>query len=181
MTEQGEVRLLQARPVTTIFRWTDWELGHEFDTATASDHEVNTRGNVGEVLPGALTPLTLSTVVKCLDLGLAHQDREKSGPGGYISHTTSWISVINNQVGLTLNLRSSPHFSLQVFLKFLDGLLRHPEAKLTVANRGIDLAVFGHEVTSQEMLGNISVLSKLTSERGRNLSCLTDLSELWKD
>ena len=103
MTEQGEVHLLQARPVTTIFRWTDWELGHEFDTATASDHEVSTRGNVGEVLPGALSPLTLSTVVKCLDLGLAHQDRAKSGPGGYISHTTTWMSVINNQVGLSFS------------------------------------------------------------------------------
>ena len=143
-TESGELRILQARPVTTFFRWTDWELQHEFDTGCASDYEVNTRGNVGEVLPGALCPLTLSTVVKCLDLGLAQQERAKSGPGSYISHTTSWLSVINHQV----------------FLKFLDALLRHPEPKLTVAHKGIDLAVFGHEVTSQEMLGNISVIFK---------------------
>ena len=165
-TELGEVRILQARPVTTAFRWTDWELAHELDTAFASDHEISTRGNVGEVLPGALTPLTLSTVVKCLDLGLAHQDREKSGPGGYISHTNSWISVMNNQVTLTaFSTRSRQQCSLQVFLKFLDALLRHPEPKLSVANRGIDLAVFGHEVTSQKMLGNISVLSKFQRQR----------------
>ena len=49
--------------------------------------------------------------------------------------------------------------SLQVFLKFLDSLLRFPEPELSVATRAIDLAVFGHEVTSQEMLGNISVLN----------------------
>ena len=91
-TERGEVRILQARPVTTAFRWTDWELAHELDTAFASDHEISTRGNVGEVLPGALSPLTLSTVVKCLDLALAHQDREKSGPGGYVSHTNSQLT-----------------------------------------------------------------------------------------
>ena len=92
------MRLLQARPITTLFTWTDWELEHEFDTGCSTDHEVNTRGNVGEVLPGALTPLTLSTVVKCLDLGLAQQAGEKTGPGFYISHTTSWVSVINHQV-----------------------------------------------------------------------------------
>ena len=143
LTEGGDVRLLQARPVTTLFSWTDWELEHEFDTGSPSDHEVNTRGNVGEVLPGALTPLTLSTVVKCLDLGLAEQARDKIGPGVYISHTTSWMSVMNHQV----------------FLKFLDSLLRFPEPKLSVATRAIDLAVFGHEVTSPEMLGNISVLN----------------------
>ena len=50
-------------------------------------------------------------------------------------------------------------------MKFLDALLRHPEPKLSVANRGIDLAVFGHEVTSQKMLGNISVLSKFQRQR----------------
>ena len=98
VTAGGEVRLLQARPVTTLFSWTDWELEHEFDTGSPSDHEVNTRGNVGEVLPGALTPLTLSTVVKCLDLGLAEQARDKIGPGVYISHTTSWMSVMSHQV-----------------------------------------------------------------------------------
>ena len=143
LTEGGEVRLLQARPITTLFSWTDWELEHEFDTGCPSEQEVHTRGNVGEVLPGALSPLTLSTVVKCLDLGLAHQARDKVGPGSFVSHTTSWMSVINHQV----------------FLKFLDSLLRFPEPELSVATRAIDLAVFGHEVTSQEMLGNISVLS----------------------
>ena len=98
VTEGGEVRILQARPITTLFSWTDWELEHEFDTASASDHEINTRGNVGEVLPGALSPLTLSTVVKCLDLGLAQQAGDKVGPGSFISHTTSWMAVMNHQV-----------------------------------------------------------------------------------
>ena len=97
VTEGGELRVLQARPITTLFTWTDWELQHEFDTGVASDHEVSTRGNVGEVLPGAMSPLTLSTVVKCLDLGLAEQARDKVGPGAFISHTTTWVSVINHQ------------------------------------------------------------------------------------
>ena len=156
------MRILQARPITTLFNWTDWELEHEFDTGCASDHEINTRGNVGEVLPGALTPLTLSTVVKCLDLGLAQQAMDKVGPGSFISHTTSWMAVQHHQARPDLLLPTTEVltiFSLQVFLKFLDSLLRFPEPKLSVATRAIDLAVFGHEVTSQEMLGNISVLT----------------------
>ena len=137
VTEEGEVKILQARPITTIFNWTDWELGHELDTALSSDHEILTRGNVGEVFNGALTPLTMSTVVKCLDLAICQQAVPKTSSSTYISHTMTWLAT-------------SQH---QVFLRFLDVMLKFPEESLSIANKGIDFAVFGHEVTTQEMLG----------------------------
>ena len=138
VTEEGEVKILQTRAITTCFTWTDWELEHEFDTAVASDMEVHTRGNVGEVFNGALTPLTMSSVVKCLDLAIAHQSVAKTSSNSYISHVTSWMSVMNHQV----------------FLRFLDVLLKFPDSELSIANKGIDLAVFGHEVTTKTMLGD---------------------------
>ena len=138
VTEEGEVKILQTRAITTCFTWTDWELEHEFDTAVASDMEVHTRGNVGEVFNGALTPLTMSSVVKCLDLAIAHQSVAKTSSDSYISHVTSWMSVMNHQV----------------FLRFLDVLLKFPDSELSITNKGIDLAVFGHEVTTKTMLGD---------------------------
>ena len=99
---EGEVRVLQARPITTCFTWTDWELEHEFDSAVAADTEIFTRGNVGEVFNGALTPLTMSTVVKSLDLGIAHQSVPKTSEASYISHTTTWLAVNKQQVGIKL-------------------------------------------------------------------------------
>ena len=137
VTEEGDIQILQARPITTFFTWTDWELGHELDTGVASDHELLTRGNVGEVFNGALTPLTQSTVVKTLDLAICEQAVPKTSSDTYISHSMTWLAT-------------SQH---QVFLRFLDVMLRFPEPSLSIANKGIDFAVFGHEVTTQDMLG----------------------------
>ena len=77
LTGAGDVKILQARPVTTFFSWTDWELEHEFDTAMPSNKEINTRGNL-RVFPGAATPLMISSVIKPLDLAIAQACVPKS-------------------------------------------------------------------------------------------------------
>ncbi|CAD5119759.1 DgyrCDS8353 [Dimorphilus gyrociliatus] len=63
----GEIFLLQARPVTTGESIPDEHLKHEFDTATLSSSEIMTTANIGEMLPGAITPLTVSTFSHALD------------------------------------------------------------------------------------------------------------------
>jgi hypothetical protein len=42
----------------------------EFDTPATANQQWNTTYNIGEMLPGAVTPLTLSTFCRGLDLGL---------------------------------------------------------------------------------------------------------------
>ncbi|XP_035679829.1 prodigiosin synthesizing transferase PigC-like [Branchiostoma floridae] len=69
---QGTVYLLQARPITTFGMETEWELMHEFDTPLVSEKEISTTSNVGEILPGAVTPLTASTVCQALEYGLQY-------------------------------------------------------------------------------------------------------------
>lgn len=64
---QGKIYLLQARPVTTGAMLPEEQLTCEFDTATVSDSELMTTANIGEMMPGAVTPLTLSTFVRDLD------------------------------------------------------------------------------------------------------------------
>ena len=98
LTKEQEVKVLQARPITTCFTWTDWELEHELDSALAADTEILTRGNVGEVFNGALSPLTMSTVVKSLDLAIAKQAVPKTSEASYISHSTTWLAVNKHQV-----------------------------------------------------------------------------------
>ena len=56
---------------------------------------------MGEVFNGALTPLTVSTVVKSLDLAIAKQAVPKTSEGSYISHATTWLAVSKHQVGST--------------------------------------------------------------------------------
>lgn len=57
---------LQARPITTLNDPTIDEL----NTTYVVDDDVITNHNVGEMLPGAITPLTISTVVFAIDYGL---------------------------------------------------------------------------------------------------------------
>jgi len=59
--------LLQARPITTLHTDSDWLLEHEFDTALAADNEVLTTANIGEMMPHAMTPLTVSTFFRAID------------------------------------------------------------------------------------------------------------------
>ena len=61
----NKIYLLQSRPITSFETWTDYELTHELDTATASKVDIYTRANVGEVMPGAMTTLSLTTINKC--------------------------------------------------------------------------------------------------------------------
>ena len=61
-----ELFWLQARPITANELLTPFEL----DTEPMSDKHIYTTCNVGEMLPGAVTPLTLSTSVRALDNGM---------------------------------------------------------------------------------------------------------------
>lgn len=46
---QDDIYLLQARPITSLERWTEEELMHELDFPIMSDDELLTFANVGEV------------------------------------------------------------------------------------------------------------------------------------
>ncbi|QQO10275.1 PEP/pyruvate-binding domain-containing protein [Breznakiella homolactica] len=65
--KDGALTWLQARPVTTL----DEAAIDELDGTTYGDETtVYTNCNIGEMLPGAVTPLSLSTSVKGIDHGL---------------------------------------------------------------------------------------------------------------
>ena len=65
--KDGELYLLQMRPITTEI--IDIE---EFDRDDDIRGHLFTKRNVGEMLPGAVTPLTLSTSVKAIDYGMRY-------------------------------------------------------------------------------------------------------------
>ncbi|XP_022239550.1 uncharacterized protein LOC106457795 [Limulus polyphemus] len=53
--------LLQARPITTGDKMTDYELVHALDTGLLTESEYLSIANVAEVMPGATSPLFLTT------------------------------------------------------------------------------------------------------------------------
>jgi len=64
------IYLLQARPITTINAWTDFEIMHELDSGVPCDVDLMTFANIEEVLPYPVTPLSSSTIIKVLNLSL---------------------------------------------------------------------------------------------------------------
>ncbi|KAM3967601.1 putative phosphotransferase YvkC [Aphomia sociella] len=64
IAENGTIYLLQARPITSLERWTEEELLHEMDTPIMSDEDLTTFANTGEVLPKPLTPLSMDFVCR---------------------------------------------------------------------------------------------------------------------
>jgi rifampicin phosphotransferase len=62
----GRLYWLQARPITTLEECPV----DEFDTKLPIQNQVITHCNIGEMLPGAVTPLSLSTSVEAIDYGM---------------------------------------------------------------------------------------------------------------
>ena len=65
-SDSGELKWLQARPITA--------LADSLDSIVGAD-ELITRSNIGEMMPGAVTPLTFSTFGRSLSTGLAQYFR----------------------------------------------------------------------------------------------------------
>ncbi|KAF4524984.1 hypothetical protein B566_EDAN011912 [Ephemera danica] len=74
---KDQIYLLQARPITALNAWTDFELQHEFDMVVPTDTEIMTLANVGEVFPGATKPLSLSITVRILDYSIQEQCQKR--------------------------------------------------------------------------------------------------------
>ncbi|XP_071084332.1 rifampicin phosphotransferase-like [Haliotis cracherodii] len=67
---ENKVYLLQSRPITAADQETEEELLHEFDSPLAADYELLTTGNIGEMMPHAVTPLTWSLFFQAIDNSL---------------------------------------------------------------------------------------------------------------
>ncbi|XP_015836216.1 rifampicin phosphotransferase-like isoform X2 [Tribolium castaneum] len=127
---QGRLYLLQARPITTLNLWTDYELLHEFDVATLSDDVVYTVANTGEILPGAISTLTLSTVVKAIDKSIQ-------------------ISVEGHSNEYSLKCLGT--FQGHLFVDVITGIHRRVKNKIELISKIVDLAIFGHPIINEKI------------------------------
>ncbi|GAB6028776.1 hypothetical protein CHUAL_004591 [Chamberlinius hualienensis] len=60
--------LLQTRAVTSLHQDSDFIVVHEFDSGFLTDKEILSTANIGEVLPGSLSPLTISTILNIFNV-----------------------------------------------------------------------------------------------------------------
>ena len=108
--KDGKLYLLQMRPITTEI--VDIE---EFDRDDDISGHLFTKRNVGEMMPGAVTPLTLSTSVKAIDYGMRYMQcvaglyktpydieplRLLSSISGHLFFDMDLLYLLNTKVGI---------------------------------------------------------------------------------
>lgn len=62
-SKRFQIHLLQSRPLTHLAKLSTREIDHELDYGYGCNAEILSRANLGEVMPGALSPLFLSYVI----------------------------------------------------------------------------------------------------------------------
>lgn len=95
-----------------------------------TEFDYYTKANTGEVLPGAISPLSLSVTARLLDVGIQITMKEVDGKMSFINPYYHGRMTIN-------------HMN-QVFINVIESFQRDIEEKITPEQKAIDMAIFGH-------------------------------------
>ncbi|CAL1271866.1 unnamed protein product [Larinioides sclopetarius] len=82
---EDKIYILQSRPVTNVAAVTDNEIKHEFDAPLRCENEYFSVANVGEVMPGASSPLGVDLMYKCFANVLKRDAINKGVPDNILS------------------------------------------------------------------------------------------------
>ncbi len=141
-----ELYWLQARPITANELLTPFEL----DSKPMSDKHIYTTCNVGEMLPGAVTPLTLTTSVRALDNGMRRMFVE---------------------TGMTKNMEVTPpgsgvsNFGNHLFINLTEAS-RMGDHIVGASRASVELSICGRTLTeSKDDAVEVNVAEKLNNAR----------------
>lgn len=148
---RNKIYILQARSVTSLNTFSNFELLHEFDNAVMSPEDFFTRANIGEALPGAVSTLSISVMGKLF---------EKS---------------IRKLIGVTpssLFQTCFPNFSNQLFLNANQTSLKFVGKEISVGNKVESLAVFGYDYITPE-------IHKVALHRNKKRNAFQGIAMIW--
>ncbi|KAM3967560.1 rifampicin phosphotransferase [Aphomia sociella] len=129
ISKNGTIYLLQARPITSLERWTEEELLHELDTPILSDEDLITFGNTGEVFPKAATPLSVDFVIRPLTKAMNKTIANNMEP------CEESIVLTHNRVGIAL----------------YNSTYRRVPKQINMGIRMLDMAIHGRKVADQKI------------------------------
>lgn len=133
----GEIFLLQSRPVTSLDMENEYELTHELDSPIPTKHDISTKANVGEVCPGAVTPLTISVQITMLDVAFLNDLYKKAMVRGMEQCPYGGFLLKTSYNQLNLNVLNT---------MFLMNSAKEDKIKSQLQ----DLNLYGHKVGNKE-------------------------------
>lgn len=134
----GELYMFQSRPVTGLDGYTELELIHECDLSSRAEFEYVSRANVGEVLPFAITPMTLTYCMLSWTF-LAYRIYSKFVKDLGDFHPGCISDLIYESYHLFFTLRCSRLFP-------------SVEGERPLMTRAMEVSMFGHEIGEQPEL-----------------------------
>ncbi|KAL0901785.1 hypothetical protein ABMA27_006958 [Loxostege sticticalis] len=161
---QNDIFLVQARPITSLERWSEEELLHELDSPIMADDEFTTFANCGEVFPKPVSPLSHDLVLQPLIKGMSKTVSADVGP-------------YEDSVIVTHN---------RCILALYNSVYRRAPPKVDVNIRMVEMAVHGHKVADDAIIGTavrrrpprwtdkIEMLAFLVKSIFRSKSYMTD-------
>ncbi|GFY69764.1 probable phosphoenolpyruvate synthase, partial [Trichonephila inaurata madagascariensis] len=126
-----QIYILQSRPVTNVAAETDYEIKHEFDAPLRCENEYFTVANVGEVMPGATSPLGVELVIKCFSNILKRMAESKGITDNFLNskYYASGLLPFYNSVMITVaemmtrygfDTAATKGFLISIFGRILD-------------------------------------------------------------
>ena len=138
--------------MTSTNKFSSWELLHELDTPIMSNDDISTFGNVGEVMPQTMTPLTTSTLIISFERGLL-TNFPISKPS---KHFNQLMAVSHHRLALNV---------FSVFLRLV-------KPEISIENRAHGIAILEHEFVTDE-------IHKLAKHRYGIASKFTEMRYIW--
>ena len=145
--KDGTLYWLQARPITT----TEAIDAFELDTKNITEDSVLTTCNVGEMLPGAVTPLSLTTSVASIDFGMRKMI-VKSGAAKSYDEVPPGSCIVN--VGNHLFINFTP-------------LYRMGDSVLGATREGVELSICDRilDDTPKPPIMHVPLIKKMNNAR----------------
>ncbi|XP_063827746.1 uncharacterized protein LOC135077103 [Ostrinia nubilalis] len=127
---ENDIFLVQARPITSLERWTEEELLHELDSPIMADDEFTTFANCGEVFPKPVTPLSHDLVVQPLIKGMS--------------------KTVSNDIGDYEDSVAFTHNRCMIAL--YNSVYRRAPPEVDVNIRMVEMALHGHKVADDAVI-----------------------------
>ncbi|CAL1271854.1 unnamed protein product [Larinioides sclopetarius] len=144
----NEIYILQSRPVTNAAGETDNEIKHEFDAPLRCENEYFTVANVGEVMPGATSPLGMDVITKWFRYIFKRIAVDKNYPDLFLNskyYNSGLLPFYNHMMGTVAEMLTrygyetpaSKGFQMSIFGRTIDDpdMLRYAKEKMTVGSK----------------------------------------------
>ncbi|CAL1271861.1 unnamed protein product, partial [Larinioides sclopetarius] len=131
-----QIFILQSRPVTNIAAETDYEILHEFDNALRCENVHYTIANVGEVFPGAASPLAIDLATKYFAVFYERQSLRKG--------------FVENFFKSKYFLTGIQPFSYHMMISAAEIITRYGID--TTRSKGFMISIFGRILTDEGLL-----------------------------